>query len=304
MADVRSMLAGERTSRKMKHPHAAYTSTGQLMCSVCRAPIKSANLWENHLRSEGHTTVVKKTRQSRAVPSHPAPALSKKRKAEPDEEPENKRVRSGIDGDGPSEGQRTRPELDEYSVEPQRRAATNNEEMNTNDSHLLNGSPSDAAAATVDPDEWRAFERDMESMAHPDTGQTNALSALQAAPTISVAPLTAQELAAQAREEQSIQKGARDAELADEREDASRQMEEELGHMEQLDVKMRDWRAKREALRVFPRKDDGPAGAQTVETVKDPPASRNNEDQEDQHDTDDDDEDDDEDMAWRGLGGV
>ena len=67
--------------------------------------------------------------------------------------------------------------------------------------------------------------------------------------TISAAPMTAEELAAQAREEQSAQRGRRDVEIEAEKEDAARLLEDEFEEMEGLEERVRRLREKREALR-------------------------------------------------------
>jgi hypothetical protein len=75
--------------------------------------------------------------------------------------------------------------------------------------------------------------------------------------TILSAPLTAAELAAQAREEQSAQRGRRDLEIVDEREDAAKILEDELEEMEGLEMRAQRLRARREALRTVDTDSNG-----------------------------------------------
>jgi len=98
---------------------------------------------------------------------------------------------------------------------------------------------------TVDEDEWAAFERDV---ATPPPEQ-HVVPALNASATIEAAPISAAELAAQARDDQNAQRGRRDAEIEAEKEDAARYLEEEFDEMEELEARVRKLREKREALR-------------------------------------------------------
>ncbi|KAK4579862.1 hypothetical protein LTR86_000063 [Recurvomyces mirabilis] len=67
--------------------------------------------------------------------------------------------------------------------------------------------------------------------------------------TISAAPLTAEQIAAQAREEQSQQRGKRDEEIEAEREDAEENLREEMEEMRGLEERVRRLRERREAVR-------------------------------------------------------
>ncbi|KAL2150585.1 hypothetical protein VTH82DRAFT_7148 [Thermothelomyces myriococcoides] len=54
MADVRALLRQQRAARRIEHPHASYTDTGKLICTVCNDYVKTESLWDGHLRSAGH----------------------------------------------------------------------------------------------------------------------------------------------------------------------------------------------------------------------------------------------------------
>lgn len=101
----------------------------------------------------------------------------------------------------------------------------------------------------VDEEEWAAFQRDVATPPPEQITSTSVLQALNGNATISAAPMTAAELAAQAREEQSAQRGKRDVEVEAEKEDAARNLEEELDEMEELEERVRRLREKREAIR-------------------------------------------------------
>lgn len=104
--------------------------------------------------------------------------------------------------------------------------------------------PATVENGTIDENEWAAFERDV-ATPPPET------SALTAEATITAAPLSAAELAAQSREQASLQrKTLREAEIEGEKEDAARQMEEEFDEMAELEERVKRLREKREQLRV------------------------------------------------------
>ena len=109
--------------------------------------------------------------------------------------------------------------------------------------------PIQSPTAPIDEDEWAAFERDV-ATPPPDPFGPFAPSALTASATISAAPMTAAELAAQSREQASLQaRENREAEVEGEKEDAARALEEEFDEMEELEERVRRLREKREELR-------------------------------------------------------
>ncbi|KAI1326549.1 hypothetical protein F5Y16DRAFT_374507 [Xylariaceae sp. FL0255] len=54
MADARALLRAHRAENRIKHPHAAYTDQGKLLCKLCHEAVKSEGLWDTHIRSQGH----------------------------------------------------------------------------------------------------------------------------------------------------------------------------------------------------------------------------------------------------------
>lgn len=101
----------------------------------------------------------------------------------------------------------------------------------------------------IDESEWAAFKRDVATPPPP-------ASALTSAATISAAPLTAAEIAAQAREQESLQNKERmEAVIEGEKEDAERRLEEEFDEMAELEERLRRLREKREALRMTRREE-------------------------------------------------
>jgi hypothetical protein len=100
--------------------------------------------------------------------------------------------------------------------------------------------------ATVDKDEWAAFERDMAAFP-PEPSGRSALDAIKSGGTISAAPMTADEIAVQAQEK--MRRSRREEEIADEKEDAAQALEEEFDEMEELEQRAKRLREMREKLR-------------------------------------------------------
>ncbi|KAI7090247.1 hypothetical protein KC356_g1702 [Hortaea werneckii] len=244
MADVRSMLRAERASRRITHPNASYTSDGRLLCNLCEMMIKSEAAWQGHLHSSGHTLRLDRAREAAAARN--VEATGKKRKAESLDSPspdDKKRARSAGE-EAPNADRRSTEESNNGNGDF---AAPTTAPVNVSPPAEVpaNGGAPPAPDEAVDEAELAAFERELAAMEQP----SDAAATIQAGATISAAPLTAEELAAQAREEQSAQRGRRDAELEDEREDAALALQEEFEEMDSLEQRLRKLREKREALR-------------------------------------------------------
>ncbi|CAG7931577.1 unnamed protein product [Penicillium olsonii] len=139
---------------------------------------------------------------------------------------------------------------------------------------------------SVDEDEWAAFEREV---AEPSRAP-HAPAAVAAEATISAAPITAEEIAAQQKKAKESAARSREAELEGEREDAARLMEEEFDEMEQLEERVRKLKQQRESLRKT--RADNPTPTEPVSGLEQEDAESESESE----DGEDDDEDWDE---WR-----
>lgn len=233
MSDIRSLLRNERDSRRLTHPHASYTASGKLLCSLCSVPIKTESLWDSHTRSQQHVARVK------ALKSAPPPVEKRKRSEEEDEDREEvKRTKGAPEGFVPQGFFDEQDDGQEARVEKDGAAGADGVTAQAQDS-----TPAQAAVQ-VNEDEWAAFERDLAAPAPA------ADPVPHAGATISAAPMTAEEIAAQAREEQSQQRGRREVEAEEEREDATRALEEEFEQMESLEERVRRLREQRERLRM------------------------------------------------------
>lgn len=261
MADVRSMLRAERASRHITHPNASYTRDGKLLCNLCETLVKSEAAWQAHLHSTGHTLRLGRAQEAAATRLNDT--TSKKRKA------------STLENSPVAERKRTKPvdsqlswtdrerseeaELKDTDIEPQNDdntsepaaaghvASANGQQLVLPTHQLPQPDNSAPAPADINDDEIAAFERDLAAMeaVHNRAPAT----ALDVQATISAAPVRAEDVAAQAREEQSAQRGKRDAEIEEEREEAARLLQEEFDEMASLEERVRKLRDKREALR-------------------------------------------------------
>ena len=269
MADVRSMLRNERVARRLNHPHLTYSTSGTLVCLVCHIQLKSEALWNNHLDSNQHAMRLQRIRDNALgrPPGAPPPAEtsteqlpepangSKKRKADDTNGDTRKKSKPAygapagfFDEEALYQDQSSDSEPQKITKVHLRQLSDNLPPAPTKSPRKHQGQsptpPTTADPATVDEDEWAAFERDV-ATPPPEP------SALTAAATISAAPMSSAELVAQSREEANLQKKSlREVELEGEKEDAARQMEEELDEMAEFDERVKRLREKREQLRL------------------------------------------------------
>ena len=285
MADVRSLLRNERVSRRINHPHANYSDSGKLSCAVCNIQIKTESLWENHINSPQHGA---RLEHLRANPP-PAPPQARKRKAGESNDQERKRVKA-VPGGFVPEGFFDPAEEGADEDEGEEEDADTAPAPSIPDAPVAESQPVASApppAPEVNEDEWAAFEREMAAT------QTTALPIISASATISAAPVTAEELAAQAREELSAQRTAREAELEADTEDAAVALQQEFDEMEELDERVRRLREKREALRLSRQQDTLPdAPTSTGDASQQDTTIQNNEGEDEDEDDEDDEFDD------------
>ncbi|TPX13657.1 uncharacterized protein E0L32_005860 [Thyridium curvatum] len=69
MSDARALLRQQRAARRIEHPHASYTDSGRLLCTLCREAIKAESLWDGHLRSPAHRQRARAVSAARAADS-------------------------------------------------------------------------------------------------------------------------------------------------------------------------------------------------------------------------------------------
>ena len=241
MADARALLRAERASRRITHPHASYTESGKLLCNLCEAPVKSEAHWQSHLHSTQHN--LRSQRRQDAAESRGA---GKKRKAEMSESPERKRAK-------PDETVKEEA-LDETVIHVEGDAGSAAPGL----TDRTNGStaPPQSVAEPVPPGQDDANEADiaadlaaLDDLEAEAQLEDQARQRAQDQATITAAPMSAAELAAQAREKQSEQRVKRDEEIEGEREDAARVLEDEMAEREGLEERVAKLRQRREQLR-------------------------------------------------------
>lgn len=292
MADVRALLAAERQSRRVSHPHLSYTKSGMLMCSVCNLNVKSEALWEGHLRSANHKKNVTQSTQE-------STSKGVKRKIQDVDEVDLERYEAETDA---RKKPKPRPESIaeikndglEGRIEPQQEEAEANDQVATPapsahsgprveefpDAPLTIGS---TQGPIVDEDEWAAFERDVAPL--------TAVQLDYASATISAAPVSAEQLTEQADEDKRRRV---ETEAEDEKEEEERRLEEEFEIMEEMEERVRRLREKRDALRGAP-KPGGHAGKGEFLAATENTAQVTAQEVADERDDNDEDEDEDED---------
>ncbi|KAJ4298842.1 hypothetical protein N0V90_004084 [Kalmusia sp. IMI 367209] len=192
-------------------------------------------------------------RQQAKPPKQPAPT-SRKRKAADDNAEERKRTRTeesagvpaGFFDEGATRETETEAEVEASTVDP----VAGPPAAETGDALQLPDVAEPALPPAADA-ELDAFMAEMDQAAaetERNTNQQNTISYSGA--VIEAAPMTAAQLAAQAREEQSAQRARRDEEMEGEKEDAARALEDEFDEMEGLEERVKKLRDQREALRA------------------------------------------------------
>ncbi|KXG48103.1 uncharacterized protein PGRI_019730 [Penicillium griseofulvum] len=140
-----------------------------------------------------------------------------------------------------------------------------------------NTQPPQDPSTPIDEEAWAAFEREVAAQDE----EPHAPAAVTAEATISAAPMTAAEIAAQQERAKASSVRTRESELEGEREDAARLLEEEFDEMDQLEERVRRLKQKREELRK----------ARAEDQTQDEPMDSGALEQDESESEDDDDED-------------
>lgn len=255
MADARALLRAERASRRITHPHASYTGDGKLLCNLCETLVKSEAHWQSHLHSTQHNLRSQRQQDAAATRKSGGESGAKKRKAESIESPPQERKKARAE---PARDVETQVDGEEAALA----VPAVESEVTLAQVQDTNAAPTEQKDTDINPDDIAAFERELATLEADATREDEKArqEAVRNAATISAAPKTAEELAVEAREEQSAQRGTRDVELEDEREDAARVLEEEMEEMEGLEERVRKLRERRERLRAEGSPDAGGVG--------------------------------------------
>ena len=260
------MLRNERQARRLTHPHLTYSTTGTLVCLVCHIQLKSENTWNKHLISDQHAMRLQRIRENTLGRPPGAPPPQESQTGHHSEQTNGSKKRKADDSSDDDSRKKSKPVAEHYfedeeaynaqfhlseSDEEQKKPAVGDSEQPTSDKtnypedvNQQSKPPDSAGDDRIDEDEWAAFERDV---ATPPSEP----SALTAEATIIAAPVSAAELAAQSREEASLQRRSlREAEMEGEKEDAARQLEDEFDEMAGLEERVKRLKEKREKLRA------------------------------------------------------
>ncbi|KAI1374427.1 hypothetical protein F4677DRAFT_167254 [Hypoxylon crocopeplum] len=315
MADARALLRAHRAENRIKHPHAAYSDAGKLLCKLCHEAVKSEALWEGHVRTPSHKKKLQALQSSQqtgngngankrkhddvddtmsdidedgtddavrkkrnktemvptsqgsekrqtppvlgrrtsntpaqgveiAIPSRPAtPAAgSTSATSTPKAAPVGRSPLMGSDANNtPPNTSVPSAQATSFPISTQPLAAKSSTMPTTNNTQ--------PATTSVDEAEWAAFEAEM-AVAAANEDPASASASYSADATISAPAMTAEQLAAKSQEEESERrKHLWDAQMADEREDATRALEAEFEEMEELEGRVRRLKERREELR-------------------------------------------------------
>lgn len=224
--DPRALLRAARKERRVAHPHASYTSTGNLLCNLCEVPIKSEAAWGAHLYSTGHTLRLSREQDAAIARKSSEIGNGKKRKAG-----------SPADGEASDNEDRKRVKSSDVTSAQQVPAEST--------AAPALPAPEPERTAKDEAADLDALEADLAALERESRANAAVVS-----DTISAPAQTAEDIAAQAREEQSAQRGRRDIELEEEKEEAARALEEEFAEMQTLENRVKKLREKREMLRL------------------------------------------------------
>lgn len=206
--------------------------------------------------------------------------VSKKRKVDNGDGVMRKKIRStGLDAvqaaqlQSPSADDGEEQEVAEAGVAPAEAESSQDDQATPSEPTLVPQALTQQAPE-VDEDEWAAFEREV---AAPSRAP-QAPAAISAEATISAAPVTTEELAAEQDRDKVSTARAREAELEGEREDAARFMEEEFDEMEQLEERVRRLKHMREELRQKQAHDESMPNRATASEDQRPAESESDDD--------------------------
>ncbi|KAI3324349.1 hypothetical protein HD806DRAFT_65999 [Xylariaceae sp. AK1471] len=87
MADARALLRAHRAENRIKHPHAAYSDAGKLLCKLCHDVVKSESLWDTHIRSQNHRQKLQALQQQNPPTQDTDESTHKRKRSEDGDEP-------------------------------------------------------------------------------------------------------------------------------------------------------------------------------------------------------------------------
>ncbi|KAH7119762.1 hypothetical protein B0J11DRAFT_69503 [Dendryphion nanum] len=197
-------------------------------------------------RASRQQTTARAQRQSAAPAAAP---ISKKRKAVDDSAEDRKRTRTEEEKGVPAGFFDSGNAKAEAEEEPLAHAALDEPTPDVQEPRKLSTEMAHRPPPQLSAADMAEMDAFLDEMQKEPAVQTQ-IPAFAAGAVIESAPMTAAEIAAQAREEMSAQRARQDEEVEAEKEDAARQLEDEFEEMEGLEERVKKLREKREALRA------------------------------------------------------
>lgn len=278
MTDVRALLRNEKAARRITHPLAAYSASGVLTCRVCRLALKSEAFWDAHLHSKEHAQQSRLEQEGARLKD--GATHSKKRKAGDEDRHERKKSRGALpdvmEEDVPLEA----PDSVASAVSDDRSIGATNQ---NGIAEAVPDAPAAQPAGVIDEDEWAAFEREV-ATPPPEAVTVPSKAAPRAGAVIEAAPISAAELAQQEKSAEDAQKGRREVEIEEEKEEATRQLEDEFEDMTELEQRVQRLKEKREALRLQREQQAAAEDQQAAKVAQDDEGQDESEDEEDEWD--------------------
>lgn len=285
MADVRALLRNERLARRITHPYVTYSNAGTLSCNICNLRLQADALWEPHLAGKVHKQNLARVKAAKSQTSTQSVvsvaesihqtsenlssgnAKGKKRKAEEEDEhaaqqmkgKKRKAANSESEedvSDGNNKKVKSSFQDDQSASFPTRIVDRSDDTVLRRPNDILDivMAPDVAdGSKAIDEAEYAAFEAAIAAAPVGNGGieQSTAKRVLNSEADIAAAPITAAELASREMEDLNAQrKGKREEEIEEEKEDATRALEEEFDEMDQLEARVKRLKEMREKLRM------------------------------------------------------
>lgn len=282
MTDVRALLRNEKAARRITHPLANYSATGVLTCRVCRLALKSEAFWDAHLHSKEHAQQSRLEQEGARLKD--GATNSKKRKAGNEDRHERKKSRGALPDVVEEEVLPEAPDSVANGIPDHRpEAATNQDDIAETVSNAVSAAAAQPAGV-IDEDEWAAFEREVATPPPEAAAAAPSKAAVRAGTVIEAAPISAAELAEQEKSAEDAQKGRREVEIEEEKEEATRQLEDEFEDMTELEQRVQRLKEKREALRLQREQQTAAEIQEAAKVLQNEDSQDESEDEEDEWD--------------------
>ncbi|GAA5957512.1 hypothetical protein JCM8115_001342 [Rhodotorula mucilaginosa] len=276
MSSLKSMMAAKKAQHRITAPHAKYSNSGQLSCSLCGLAIKHESLWGAHVQSKAHRVNVQKLEAEQRQAAAEAERSSAKRRREdgPGDDEEgaggdaSKRAR-----DGDEVGRLPSGFFADPSQAPPPAPSTSSSAAgaSTHESTSAAMQGRDAAQEEEEDPEWAEFEKYLASGSNAGPAQDSGASRSTASATIKAAPVKFEFGAPvveedgegvgaggddepEEEEEQETEEERIEREMREEREEMMARLEEEEREQREADEKVTALKKRLEAIRAARQK--------------------------------------------------